>query len=64
LRFGIGRPEPEIDPVDWVLRAFSSAEEAALEERIPLAAGAIGSILIDGVVTSMNRYNRGPESGD
>ena len=64
LRFGIGRPEPEIDPVDWVLRAFSSAEEAALAEQIPLAAEAIGSILIDGVVASMNRYNRGPDSGD
>jgi len=64
LRFGIGRPEPEIDPVDWVLRAFSSAEEAALEQRIPLAAEAIDSILIDGVVPSMNRYNRGPDSGD
>ena len=64
LRFGIGRPEPEIDPVDWVLRAFSSAEEAALEERIRLAAEAVGSILIDGVVPSMNRYNPDPESGD
>jgi PTH1 family peptidyl-tRNA hydrolase len=64
LRFGIGRPEPEIDPVDWVLRAFSSAEETALEERIPLAAEAVGSILIDGVVASMNRYNRDPETGD
>ena len=64
LRFGIGRPEPEIDPVDWVLRAFSSAEETALEERIPLAAEAVGSILIDGVVPSMNRYNPDPESGD
>jgi PTH1 family peptidyl-tRNA hydrolase len=64
LRFGIGRPEPEINPVDWVLRAFSSAEEAALDERIPLAAEAVSSILIDGVVPSMNRYNRDPESGD
>ena len=64
LRFGIGRPEPEIDPVDWVLRAFSGAEEAALGQRIPLAAEAIDSILIDGVVPSMNRYNRGPDSGD
>ena len=64
LRFGIGRPEPEIDPVDWVLRAFSSAEETALEERIPLAAEAVGSILVNGVVPSMNRYNPDPESGD
>ena len=64
LRFGIGRPEAEISAVDWVLDAFSKAEEVALEERIPVAAEAVGSILSDGVVASMNRYNRDPESGD
>ena len=64
LRFGIGRPEAEISAVDWVLDAFSNAEEVALEERIPVAAEAIGSILVDGVVPSMNRYNRGPEAGE
>jgi PTH1 family peptidyl-tRNA hydrolase len=64
LRFGIGRPEAEISAVDWVLDAFSKAEEAALEERIPVAAEAVGSILIDGVVPSMNRYNRGSDAGE
>jgi PTH1 family peptidyl-tRNA hydrolase len=63
LRFGIGRPEAEISAVDWVLDDFSRAEEAALEERIPLAAEAVGSILIDRVAPSMNRYNRGSEAG-
>ncbi len=63
LRFGIGRPEAENSAVDWVLDAFSKAEEVALEERIPVAAKAVGSILIDGVVPSMNRYNRDPEAG-
>jgi PTH1 family peptidyl-tRNA hydrolase len=63
LRFGIGRPETESSAVDWVLDAFSRAEEVALEERIPVAAEAVGSILIDGVVPSMNRYNRDPEAG-
>jgi PTH1 family peptidyl-tRNA hydrolase len=58
LRFGIGRPEAAISAVDWVLDAFSDTEEVALEERIPVAAEAVGSILIDGVVPSMNRYNR------
>jgi len=58
LRFGIGRPEAAISAVDWVLDAFSDTEEVALEERIPMAAEAVGSILIDGVVPSMNRYNR------
>jgi PTH1 family peptidyl-tRNA hydrolase len=65
LRFGIGRPEAaEISAVDWVLDAFSKAEEIALEERIPVAAEAVGSILIDGVVPSMNRYNRGSDAGE
>ena len=64
LRFGIGRPEAEISTVDWVLDAFSKAEEAALEERIAVAAEAVGSILIDGVVPSMNRYNRGSDAGE
>jgi PTH1 family peptidyl-tRNA hydrolase len=63
LRFGIGRPEAENSAVDWVLDAFSQAEEVALEERIPVAAEAVGSILIDGVVPAMNRYNRDSEAG-
>jgi PTH1 family peptidyl-tRNA hydrolase len=62
LRFGIGRPEAEISAVDWVLDTFSNAEEVALEERIAVAAEAVGSILIDGVVPSMNRYNRGSDA--
>ena len=64
LRFGIGRPEVEISAVDWVLEAFSEAEDVALQERIPLAAEAVAAILIDGVVPSMNRYNRGSDAGD
>ena len=64
LRFGIGRPEAENSAVDWVLKAFSEAEDVALQERIPLAAEAVGAILIDGVVPSMNRYNRGSDAGD
>ena len=64
LRFGIGRPEAEISAVDWVLDAFSKDEEVALEERIPVAAEAVGSILIDGVVPSMNRYNRSSDAGE
>ncbi len=64
LRFGIGRPEAETSAVDWVLDAFSKAEEVALEEQMPVAAEAIGSILIDGVVPAMNRYNRSSEAVD
>jgi len=63
LRFGIGRPEAENSAVDWVLDAFTEAEELALRERIPRAAEAVGAILIDGVLSSMNRYNRDFDAG-
>ena len=62
LRFGIGRPEAGFAPVDWVLQAFTEPEEAVLEQRIPLAAEAVGAVLVNGVVASMNQYNRDSES--
>jgi len=64
LRFGIGRPEADASAVDWVLDAFSKEEEVALVEQMPVAAEAIGSILVDGVVPAMNRYNRDSEAVD
>jgi PTH1 family peptidyl-tRNA hydrolase len=60
LRFGIGRPEADCSTVDWVLEPFSADEEAALPERIALAAQAISAILLEGVAAAMNRYNRDP----
>ena len=63
LRFGIGRPDAGTEAVDWVLQSFSATEEIALERRIPLATEAIGAILLDGVVASMNRYNRDADAG-
>jgi len=64
LRFGIGRPEPGIDAADWVLRDFSHEQEAVLAERVPTAAEAVGSILVEGVVAAMSRYNRDPNGGE
>jgi PTH1 family peptidyl-tRNA hydrolase len=60
LRFGIGRPDADCSTVDWVLEPFSADEEAALPERIALAAQAISAILLEGVTAAMNRYNRDP----
>ncbi len=62
LRFGIGRPDAGLAPVDWVLQAFTEPEETVLEQRIPLAAEAVGAVLVHGVVASMNQYNRDSES--
>ncbi len=58
LRVGIGRPAPGLAEADWVLQAFTDAEEALLEQRIPLAAKAVAAAMRKGVVASMNQYNR------
>jgi PTH1 family peptidyl-tRNA hydrolase len=64
LRFGVGRSGESLDTVDWVLRPFSVSEEAALEQRIPQAAQALRTVLLAGVPSAMNRYNRGPDAAD
>ena len=61
LRFGIGRPEPGEDPVQYVLARFTDAEEQQLGERIRLAVSALAMLFQDGVEPAMNRFNRTPE---
>ena len=57
LRFGIGRPPPGGDPVDYVLASFDPDEAAALPERIDAAADALETMLGEGVATAMNQFN-------
>jgi PTH1 family peptidyl-tRNA hydrolase len=70
LRFGIGRPEApgeeaRNEVVDFVLDAFSEPEEQLLAERIPLAAEAAVTLLRDGAVAAMDRFNaNGPTGSD
>jgi len=58
LRFGVGRPPRALDTAAWVLEAFSDEEAAHLDERIEAASEALGSALLEGVATAMNRFNR------
>jgi len=60
LRFGIGRPPPGRDVVEYVLEDFSPGEQAALGERLELAADAIESFVREGIALAMDRYNRAP----
>jgi PTH1 family peptidyl-tRNA hydrolase len=62
LRFGIGRPPEDQDPVDYVLSPFSSSETQGLEAAVTAAALAVRSALCDGVVEAMSRVNRVSES--
>lgn len=57
LRFGIGRPDADVDPVAFVLEAFDADEEAALPEAITRATRAVEVILGNGVEAAMSRFN-------
>jgi len=60
LRFGVGRPPPQWEGADWVLAKFSSEEEQALQELVPLAAEAAVLALKEGPAAAANKYNRRP----
>ena len=61
VRFGVGRPPEQWEGADWVLAKFSSEEEQALKELVPLAADAAVAALREGPLVAANRYNRRPQ---
>jgi PTH1 family peptidyl-tRNA hydrolase len=58
LRIGIGRPPGQMDPADYVLQDFDSAEKPAIEDALERAAAAIETWLAEGIEEAMDRYNR------
>jgi PTH1 family peptidyl-tRNA hydrolase len=60
LRFGIGRPPPGEDPIEYVLAPFAPDEQAELDARLDAAADAIELAIAEGVPRAMNRVNAAP----
>jgi PTH1 family peptidyl-tRNA hydrolase len=60
LRFGVGRPPPEMDTADYVLQRFAPDEESTVEASLATAAQAVDALLCEGVGPAMNRFNREP----
>lgn len=58
IRCGIGRPEAEQDPADYVLEAFPPSQMDTLLEEIARAAAAVRTCLVDGTEKAMNIFNR------
>lgn len=58
LRVGIGRPEPDADPIEHVLDRFSPEERAILSDAIVYAADAAESWVAHGAFVTMNNFNR------
>jgi PTH1 family peptidyl-tRNA hydrolase len=58
VRVGIGRPPPAWEGADHVLADFSQEERRALPDLLEEAALAARTIIEDGLVTAMNKFNR------
>ncbi len=57
LRIGIGRPPGRMDPADYVLQDFPSADLVTLSETLGRAAEAALVFVTEGVEAAMNRFN-------
>ncbi len=58
LRFGIGHPGASAAVIDWVLEPFAEAEEAELlPAALARAADAVESVIGEGLVAAMGRFN-------
>jgi PTH1 family peptidyl-tRNA hydrolase len=57
VRLGIGRPPGRMDPADFVLRDFSSAERKELPLLIERAADAVEALLRDGLEPAQNAFH-------
>lgn len=58
VRVGIGEVPRFMDRADWVLSKFMKEEAGALEEGLAAAASAVECVVVEGVDTAMNRFNR------
>ena len=61
LRFGIGKPDPETAPVDYVLQDFTLQETGCLKETIRRTIECILVLFNDGPQIAMNEFHRSGE---
>ncbi len=57
LRFGIDRPGPQDEVVDYVLGRFPAQHQSAVNAAIELAAGAALHWVVSGIAHCMNQFN-------
>jgi len=55
LRLGIGRPEEDLDPAEYVLQKFSEQEESLMEEMIGRACQVVEVIITEGIDAAVSK---------
>jgi len=58
LKVGIGRPPRGMDPAEYVLTSFDEIQQSHLDEVISRAAESIKVVLLEGIETAMNRFQK------
>lgn len=58
VRMGVGRPPQGVDPTEYVLEPFLPQEEVFLTDVVSQAAEAVESLLENGPLRAMERFNR------
>jgi PTH1 family peptidyl-tRNA hydrolase len=61
LRIGIGRPPPDVDPIDYVLTTFTPSELSELRPTLERVAEGVEVFLRDGTTAAMNQINAAPK---
>lgn len=60
VRVGVGRPPGRMDPADFLLTDFGTAERKELPLLVELAADAVEALLHDGLAAAQNRFHPAP----
>ena len=63
LRVGIARPGTE-GAIEYVLATFAPEEKPIVEAAISRAIDAVETLLTEGIVAAMNKYNPPPQEGE
>ncbi len=58
LKVGIGRPPQGLDAADYVLETFDRIEQSLLDQILPQAAESLKVMLLEGLESAMNQFQK------